>query len=451
MKLSISKIHVDKNRREINESKVDEIAESIEEIGLLNQITVTKNGDDYKLVAGAHRLKAFQKLGRKEIPAHIINTSALKIELAEIDENLIRNELHWTEQDDQIARRKEIYEQLYPETKAGGDHGNQHTGGKSQNLQSAKSFTKDASNKTGKSERSISESVRRSKGLTPKAKKVFKNKDLPKYQANEISRKDPEEQNKIADKLESGEATDYKDYQKKQKQKHLEQKKEEIKKQESSDIECQPIVKKQSYKEYLSGLKDDSFDLLITDPPFSTDIDNIDEFANSWLPAALSKVKKTGRGYICIGAYPEEIQAYLSIFEQQSKFILDSPLIWTYRNTLGRTPKRKYNLNYQIILHFYSQDSEDLDTSITKEMFSVQEINAPDGRQGNRFHKWQKPNELARRLIRHSTREGDFIIDPFCGSGTFLVEAGRLKRNAVGCDIDGKAIKICKERGCEVQ
>jgi DNA modification methylase len=101
-----------------------------------------------------------------------------------------------------------------------------------------------------------------------------------------------------------------------------------------------------------------------------------------------------------------------------------------------------------MILHFYSEKSEDLDTSITNEMFSVQDINAPDGRQGDRFHKWQKPSKLASRLIRHSTKEGDYIIDLFCGSGTFLVEAGKLNRHSSGCDIDGKALKIAVERGC---
>jgi DNA modification methylase len=188
--------------------------------------------------------------------------------------------------------------------------------------------------------------------------------------------------------------------------------------------------------------------LLLTDPPFSTNIDDISSFANDWLPKALKKVSTDGRGFICIGAYPKEIQAYLSVFAQQRRFILDSPLIWTYRNTLGRTPNRKYNLNYQMILHFYSEKSEDLDTSITNEMFSVQDINAPDGRQGDRFHKWQKPSKLASRLIRHSTKEGDYIIDLFCGSGTFLVEAGKLNRHSSGCDIDGKALKIAVERGC---
>jgi DNA modification methylase len=192
-----------------------------------------------------------------------------------------------------------------------------------------------------------------------------------------------------------------------------------------------------------------SADLLITDPPYSTDIKDINQFVNDWLPPTLELLKDTARAYVCIGAYPIEIQAYLNALTHQDKFIVDNPLIWTYRNTLGVTPKMKYNLNYQIILHLYTAKSRELDTSITNEMFSVQDINAPDGRQGDRYHSWQKPNELANRLIRHSTVEGENVIDPFAGTGTFLIAAAKNGCMAVGCDIDGNAIDIAVERGCE--
>lgn len=88
----------------------------------------------------------------------------------------------------------------------------------------------------------------------------------------------------------------------------------------------------------------------------------------------------------------------------------------------------KYNLNYQVVLHLYSPDSRPLDNSITNEMFSVQDINAPDGRLGDRYHTWQKPDELARRLIKHSTQPGERILDPFACTGTFPLMAARMER-----------------------
>ena len=199
----------------------------------------------------------------------------------------------------------------------------------------------------------------------------------------------------------------------------------------------------------MNTMGENEVDLLITDPPYSTDINDIESFAREWVLLAIEKVKPTGRAYICIGAYPKELQTYLNILlDEQDKFIVDNPLIWTYRNTLGQTPKMKYNLNYQVILHLYTEQSRELDTSITNEIFSVQDINAPDGRLGDRYHTWQKPSELARRLITHSTVEDEIIFDPFSCTGTFLIAGAKLKCHAFGCEIDNDNLKIAIERGC---
>jgi ParB-like chromosome segregation protein Spo0J len=98
----------------------------------------------------------------------------------------------------------------------------------------------------------------------------------------------------------------------------------------------------------------DSFDyepsepykLLLTDPPYSTDVANIDGFAKSWLPKALKNVRDDGFAYVFIGAYPEELKAYLNV-ETPAHIKLEQVLIWTYKNTLGNNPKDRYKLNYQ--------------------------------------------------------------------------------------------------------
>jgi len=200
---------------------------------------------------------------------------------------------------------------------------------------------------------------------------------------------------------------------------------------------------------FLNRFESKSVDLLITDPPYSTDVKDLPEFLDKWLYDALDKVKDTGRVFICIGAYPIEIYTYLK-YLLKTDWIVDNPLVWTYRNTLGQTPKMKYNLNYQLIIHLYKETSNPLDNRITNEMFSVQDINAPDGRLGDRFYKWQKPDLLAERLINHTTKGGDIIIDPFAGCGTFILKASELNRIAYGCDIDIEAINIAKKRGCYV-
>jgi site-specific DNA-methyltransferase (adenine-specific) len=50
-------------------------------------------------------------------------------------------------------------------------------------------------------------------------------------------------------------------------------------------------------------------------------------------------------------------------------------------------------------------------------------------------HPTQKPLELLRRIIIASTKEGDLVLDPFCGSSTTGVEAVLLNRKYVGMDV----------------
>jgi DNA modification methylase len=240
----------------------------------------------------------------------------------------------------------------------------------------------------------------------------------------------------------------YKEIKKEEKIETLEIKKKEYTEQSKSDIKISPEIHCIDAVSYLKTFENNTIDLLITDPPYTTDVKDIKSFTKEWIEIALMKVKQNGRLYICSGAYPDEIQAFIDVLMNQGKFIVDNPLIWTYRNTLGITPKMKYNLNYQLIWHLYSNDSPELDTSITNEMFSVQDINAPDGRLGNRLHTWQKPDELANRLIRHGSKKGDTVVDCFACTGTFLIAAAKFDRIAKGCDISEENLKIAKQRGC---
>ncbi|NLG19785.1 MAG: ParB N-terminal domain-containing protein [Fibrobacter sp.] len=93
------------------------------EVGLLNPITVRKDG---YLVAGRHRLEACRKLGYIHIQATLLDGSALHAELAEIDENLIRNDLTAMEQGEHLRRRDEILADLGVRAEVGE---NQHTTG----------------------------------------------------------------------------------------------------------------------------------------------------------------------------------------------------------------------------------------------------------------------------------------------------------------------------------
>ena len=58
----------------------------------------------------------------------------------------------------------------------------------------------------------------------------------------------------------------------------------------------------------------------------------------------------------------------------------------------------------------------------------------------------QKPEALLERIIQASSNEGDVVLDPFCGCGTTIIAAQRLKRRWIGIDITHLAIALMKYR-----
>ncbi len=57
-----------------------------------------------------------------------------------------------------------------------------------------------------------------------------------------------------------------------------------------------------------------------------------------------------------------------------------------------------------------------------------------------------KPVELVSRILRQASNEGDWVLDPFFGTGSLLVEAEKLKRKWMGCDNDAAAVAVCRKR-----
>ena len=63
------------------------------------------------------------------------------------------------------------------------------------------------------------------------------------------------------------------------------------------------------------------------------------------------------------------------------------------------------------------------------------DIQRLDAHSGERVgYETQKPVQLLERILEASSRPGDLVIDPFCGSGTTLVAAERLNRSWIGVD-----------------
>ena len=58
-------------RTNFNSNELEQLTSSIEKLGLIQPITVKKNENRYTLISGERRLRAFQKLLKKSIPAYI--------------------------------------------------------------------------------------------------------------------------------------------------------------------------------------------------------------------------------------------------------------------------------------------------------------------------------------------------------------------------------------------
>lgn len=212
----------------------------------------------------------------------------------------------------------------------------------------------------------------------------------------------------------------------------------------------EPIVYHMDYSDFLARFEVKSVNLLLTDPPYMTEFKDENEFkkfVQSWVPLAISKIKGTGRIYIFTGNYPKELHIYLTILLEQDDFILSNILVWGYFNTIGPSPKMEYKQSWNAVFYLHGKEADKLNCPKLKEQFDVQIISAPDGRHEIRYSPFQKPDEIAKRFISHSTKEADLMVDPFAGTGTFLLVAGELGRKALGAENDKKMIEICKKRG----
>jgi len=91
----ISDIHPSPNqpRRIFDQEQIEELALSIEAVGLLQPIAVRRVGEKYELIAGERRLKAHQFLNRSSIEVIVIDATDEEVALLTLAENLKREDL----------------------------------------------------------------------------------------------------------------------------------------------------------------------------------------------------------------------------------------------------------------------------------------------------------------------------------------------------------------------
>lgn len=189
-------------------------------------------------------------------------------------------------------------------------------------------------------------------------------------------------------------------------------------------------------------------------------------------------LKKTGSIYLhCDPTASHYLKIAMdAIFGKQN---FRNEIIWCYRG--AGYPKRDFGKRHDVIFRYsrsnnYTFNLDDVReeyAEATKERFKhyignirggkdfgLQQLN-PLGKQPDDWwqiqpiapsskerlgYPTQKPEALLERIIKASSKEGNWVLDPFCGCGTTVAVAEKLDRNWVGIDITTLAINLIKHR-----
>jgi ParB-like chromosome segregation protein Spo0J len=430
--IPIDAIVVGERRRPLGD--VSALARSINEVGLLHPIVVTP---DRRLIAGWHRLEACRLLGWTEIPAVMLDVDALVTELAEIDENLIRNDLTVLERAEHLARRKEIHEQLHPETKrgtAGAIATNEKRWGAVATVPEtvATSFVEDTARKTGLAPRTIWRDVQIATQVAPDVRDAIRHTPLAeaKRELLELARLDPDEQRQVVQVLQEGEARDVREA------------KRTILRQRILERAPSPEALERSNEAQRAGdfaidsvyvadiatlsLRAASVDMIFTDPPYHDEhLDlyrHLARFARECLKPGAYLMVYAGKAYL-----PE----LMTILGEHLEYVWLFGVFQPDNNQ--RFYKHRIFEAWRPIL-CYRQPGETRVREWQPDMIR--------GTRDKTFHEWQQQIEPALKWIGAYTSEGDLIVDPFVGGGTTIAAAQQLGRHFLGFDRDPDAVRL---------
>ncbi len=178
----------------------------------------------------------------------------------------------------------------------------------------------------------------------------------------------------------------------------------------------------------------------------------------------------TGSFYLhCDPTMSHYLKILLDIIFGQNNF--RNEIVWWYDT--GGMSKKDFSRKHDIILRYsksnvYCFNAEDvkekknetminrmhkyshLDIRITSEYkypHDVFKINAINPNAQERLgYPTQKPEALLERIIKASSNEGDIVADFFCGCGTSVTVAEKLKRKWIGVDINHLAISLIEDK-----
>jgi DNA modification methylase len=257
----------------------------------------------------------------------------------------------------------------------------------------------------------------------------------------------------VKQKLSTGEVSInqvYQEIKKEEKKANFEQKKAEFEK-PIKEVNTNQIILHGDSVEILPTLDENSFDLLLSDPPYGMDFksgwNNKEKIANdkiqdttilfeNVLKESVPLLKDDAHFYLFgninfIGKIRPIIEKYLN---------LKNILIWD-RRVIGMGDLKSYGNSYDIIYFGYNKVWKDLNGTRDRDLLSYSRIDP-----AKNIHPTEKPLDILEYLIKKSSNENDRVLEPFAGGGSTLVACKNTNRQATGIEIEDQYFKLINTR-----
>lgn len=200
----------------------------------------------------------------------------------------------------------------------------------------------------------------------------------------------------------------------------------------------------------IKRIPDNSIDLIFTDPPYeigkeSWDSEGEQDLISKWISEAHRILKPFSALFCCWSC--ERIPAIQPTLEKFFK--LRNIIIWHYRNSFRPTAEDKLANTYEVM--FYMSKGNRCKRNTFRDWsrfgdnnFDVWIIPITTSRENSKvekIHSCQKPLPLIKKALEMQSFEGDLVLDLFAGSGSTIVAANEIGRNAIGFDNDSVMVE----------